>query len=107
MNLDPDDLQVYVSVVVTAVIWAALSGSAWLSLRGSRRSPETRRLGRFLLACLPLLLGLICLKAEIRWSGEDDWFTLDLSWFFLLPVALSVMALVTWFRARRTLRPAA
>jgi hypothetical protein len=100
MNLDSDDIRVYASVAIALFIWAALSFSGWSSLRWSRHSPDTRRVACFIFASLPLLLGLVCFKAEIRWSGEDDWFSFDLSWLFLLPVALGIAALLTWFRAR-------
>ena len=107
MNLDSDDIQVYGSIAVTLIVWAALSVSGWSSLRWSRRSPDTRRLPRIVLAMLLVLLGLLCLKADIRWSGEDDRFTVDLSWFFLLPVALGAAALAKWLRVRRRLHHAA
>jgi hypothetical protein len=101
MNLDSESIQVYAIVAVALLVWAALSLSGWSSLRWSRRSPDTRRIARFSLAIVPVLLGLLCLTAEIRWSGEDEWFTFDLSWLFLLPVALGVAALIAWFRAKR------
>ena len=107
MDLDSDDIQVYASVAIALLIWAALLFSGWSSLRWSRRSPDTRRVARFVFASHPLLLGLVCLKAEIRWSGEDDWFSFDLSWLFLLPVGFGIAALVTWFRARWRLHHAA
>jgi len=98
LNLDSDNIQVYSSVAITFLIWAALSFSAWFSFRRSRRAPGTRRAVCFVLAVVPVLLGLLCFKAQIRWSGEDDWFTVDLSWLFLIPVVLGVAALVFWFR---------
>ena len=101
MNFDSDDIQVYTSVAIALLIWTALSFSGWASLRWSRRSPDTRRVARLVFASLPLLLGLMCFKAEIRWSGEDDWFSFDLSWLFLLPVALGVAGLVAWLIAIR------
>ena len=107
MNLDADDLQVYASVAVALLVWAAISFCGWTSLRWSRRAPDTRRVACVVLACVPVLLGFLCLKAEIRWTGEDDWFAFDLSWLFLLPVALGAVALVTWFRGRRSLPQAA
>lgn len=103
MNLDSDNLQVYASVAVALLAWAALSFCGWTSQRWTRRSPDTRSVARIVLACVPVLLGLLCLKAEFRWTGEDDWFAFDLSWLFLLPVALGMTALVTWFSARRSL----
>ena len=107
MHLDSDDIQVFASVAVTILVWAAFSFSAWSSLRRSRRAPGTRRVARFIRASVPVLLGLLGLRAQIRWSGEDDWFTFDLSWLFLLPVTLGVAALVAWFRTMRSIRPAA
>jgi hypothetical protein len=90
--------------MVAAIIagWLALSVSAWLSWRWTRKTPERRAANRFVMALVPVLLGLFLFNFHLRWQLNGV--TMNLSWPFALPIALGVLALYAWFRASRRLR---
>lgn len=89
---------VYCIVVAIFVAWLLLVVSGWLSIRWSRRTPERRPALRLILAMMPVLVGLILFQAHLRWSMNDT--TMNLSWPFIVPIGIGIIAIVFWFRAR-------
>ncbi len=79
------------------LLWVGLCVSGLISLRASTRK---RRLW---FAIPPLLLGLICVLAQIPVSMEAQGFRLrcDLRWLFIVPLLAGIAGLVLWWRARR------
>src|SRR5262245_5285395 len=77
-------------------LWAALCVSSFVSIRASTR----RR--RFWFALPPVLLGLICVFAQIPVSMESQGFRLsfDLRWLFLVPLLAGMVGFALWWRAR-------
>jgi hypothetical protein len=79
--------------------WAGLCVSGLISVRTSTR----RR--KFWFALPPLVLGLICVSAQIPIAIDDkaagSQMSLDLRWLFLVPVGCGIAGLALWWRARR------
>lgn len=79
------------------VLWAALTVSAWLSLRWSQRpSPQRARL-RLVMAVVPLLAGYFLFTYHLRFTMNGS--TIGVSWIFLLPIVLGALATVVWMRS--------
>ena len=96
-------LFVFLVVAAIVMVWLLLMVGGWLSLRGSRRSPERHTTRRLLLAMIPILLGFFLLNFHLRFSTNGA--VSNLSWPFVVPIGLGIVALVAWFRARQSVRP--
>jgi hypothetical protein len=98
MKLDSDEILVYSVLGAMFLVWAALSLSAWLSLHWTRRSPPARPVASIVLGVTSTLLAVFCLMVGVEFTAQDNKFTVDLRWLFLLPFALGLAALIVWFR---------
>lgn len=90
---------VFCCVLAILVAWVLLVLSAMLSLCWSRGSPDRRPALRLVLAIVPVLAGLFLCEFHLRWTMDGT--TLNLSWPFVIPTGLGIVALVAWWRARR------
>ncbi len=95
-------IYVLLVVAVIAVCWVILVLSGCLSVVWSRRAPERRSALRLVMALVPLLFGGFLFRFHLRWT-MNNW-SMNLSRPFALPMALGLVALVYWFRARRSCR---
>jgi hypothetical protein len=89
---------VFCFVVAILVAWVLLVVSGWLSIRWSRRMPERRVKLRLVLAILPVLAGLFLFKFHLRWMMNNV--TMNLSWPFVIPIVIGIIAIMFWFRPR-------
>jgi hypothetical protein len=87
---------VFCLAAIIGVVWVLLTMSGWLSFRWSRTEPDGRRVLRLAMAIVPFLLGLWLCLFQLRLTVNS--FSLNLSWFFVVPTALGAAAIVRWFR---------
>jgi len=106
MSIDPEHLLVGGLVFATLLLWLGLCWASWRSAAWSRRSSGNRKGVRLALAIIPLLVALLCLTAEIRFTSENNGFSVDASWLFLVHAGLGTWALIEWFKARSRGKPA-
>jgi hypothetical protein len=88
---------VFCLAAVIGAVWVLLTMSGWLSFRWSRTDPDRRRGLSLAMAIAPFLLGLWLCLFHLRLTVNS--FSLNLSWFFVVPTALGAAAIVRWFRA--------
>jgi hypothetical protein len=87
---------VFCLVAIIGVIWVLLTMSAWLSFRWSQTNPDRHRALRLTMAMLPMLGGFGLFSFHLRWTMNG--FSINLSWPFVIPTVLGVVAIVRWFR---------
>jgi hypothetical protein len=95
---DPGEYMLVLSILAgLLVVWSSLCLSGFISLRTSAQPRK------FWFALVPFVLGLLGVWARIPFSveGQSGRLSLDLRWFFSLPLLLGAAALVFWWRARR------
>ena len=100
-NNPSEYLPMFVSLGVLLAIWSILLITAVCSLR---RKSSAWRLVLALAALLPALLLFIAGIPMSIEKNQSTW-TMDLSWFFLMPLILGAVGLWTWWTAHRSAAP--
>jgi hypothetical protein len=96
-----DDLLEFLPVLLILlgvfVFWAVLCIAGICSLRSKRKWRK------FSCALAPLLLGAVAVLGQIPFSveGVNDRFSIDLGWFFVVPLLMGLIGVIQSFKTAR------